>query len=276
MNFFEKVVNFLVPTMAVPPAYGVFHLTSVLLVLIFTLYFALRHKNTEDGKVRRVLLVFWIVIMILEVYKQIAFAFNYNGGDPIWDYAWYVFPFQFCSTPHYILPFIIFLKEGKIRDAFIAFLCSFSLLAGISVMVMPGDVLCYLSIINVQTMFHHGSQVLLGVWLAVLNRKKLSLRFFLSGIAVFISLVCVAMILNVIVYRAMLSHGSVETFNMFFISPYFPCTLPVLSDIFAVAPYPVFLLAYLFAFSLGATVIYLIAIGIRRLAGGKRERDGEC
>jgi hypothetical protein len=56
-----------------------------------------------------------------------------------------------------------------------------------------------------------------------------------------------------------------ETFNMFFISPHFPCTLPVLSGIYGKIPYPAFLLLYLVGFALIAAIILGAEIGVAAL-----------
>jgi hypothetical protein len=48
-------------------------------------------------------------------------------------------------------------------------------------------------------------------------------------------------------------------FNMFYISPFQPCTLPVLSEVYAKVPsYPVFLVIYVLGFTLVAALIYTI------------------
>jgi hypothetical protein len=52
---------------------------------------------------------------------------------------------------------------------------------------------------------------------------------------------------------------------MFYISPYFPCTLPVFSSIYSAVPYPVFLLLYIAAFLIGGGIVYGAAKGIEKL-----------
>ena len=80
------------------------------------------------------------------------------------------------------------------------------------------------------------------------------------------------MILNVTFVKSGITGGS--TFNMFFISPYFPCTLPVLSEIYPVVPYPVFLLLYVLGFiTLGFIffeIIYWTLWVIRKLEPKKK------
>jgi hypothetical protein len=52
---------------------------------------------------------------------------------------------------------------------------------------------------------------------------------------------------------------------MFFISRHYPCTLPVLADIYAKVPYPVFLCIYLVGFAVVSALIYGIEKGILAL-----------
>lgn len=53
--------------------------------------------------------------------------------------------------------------------------------------------------------------------------------------------------------------GLTDTFNMFFIGPYFPNHLPILSGIYVSAPYTIFLLVYIFGFTLVSYIILLCA-----------------
>ena len=70
------------------------------------------------------------VALLLEVLKQIIWAFNYDAlsGIVTWDYEWYAFPFQLCSTPIYVSLICLFLKKGKFRDALFSYLSYFTIL----------------------------------------------------------------------------------------------------------------------------------------------------
>jgi hypothetical protein len=210
-------------------------------------------------------LIFWIIFVAFEVYKQTHYTFRYNDGDPYWDFQWYAFPFQFCSSPHYILPFVIFMKDGKVRDACLSFMSFYCFVAGVSVFLVPTDVFTEVIGNNIQTMYHHGMQIAFGIYFMVHFREKLSLKYLASGLTVLASLIATALILNVAVYKYFTLNGIDETFNMFFISPYFPCTLPVLSAIYKVVPYLVFLFLYIAAFLIGGGIVYGAAKGIERL-----------
>ena len=69
------------------------------------------------------------------------------------------------------------------------------------------------------------------------------------------------MILNEIAHRCDLQ----ETFNMFYISPYFAGTLPVYSNVQAIVPFPFCTIIYFAAFSLAAYLVLLAAMGIKQI-----------
>ena len=254
MNFFEKIVYALSATMERPTIFGTWHFVSLALAIALTAFMIWKFKDCSDKTLRRILFAFWIVIVILEVYKQIVFSMHSDGVTAEWRYQWYAFPFQFCSTPIYLLPILVFAKDCKFRNAVMAYMVTFSLFAGLVVMIYPGDVFIEIIGINIQTMVHHGLQLVIGVFLAAHNRHHLNKRFFAWAMSAFVVLCAVALGLNTVMHYAKPDVG----FNMFYISPFQNCTLPVLSEVYAKAPYPVFLIVYVLGFTLVATIVYTI------------------
>lgn len=265
MNLWVKLFDFFDLEMTTPTNYGWFHLLWIAIIIAISVLLCSKFKDSDDKIFRKIVLITWIVMVVLEIYKQLIFSLSHNGEVFTWDYQWYAFPFQFCSSPLYGLPFIAFLPSGRVRDAFISFFAYFSLFAGVAVFLYPNDVFISTIGINIQTMVHHGAQIFIGVFLIARNRKSLTHKFFLSGVTVFAAFVIVAMILNVSVHNMLLSAGIDETFNMFYVSPYFDCTLPVLSSIDAILPYPVFACVYVFGFTIVAMIIYFISRGVVRI-----------
>lgn len=249
----------------IPPSYGSYHFMWVGITLALAALFICCFKKLSDKNVRRLAGVLWISMVILEIIKQLVFSIRIENGAFVGDYAWYIFPFQFCASPLYILPFVAFAKDGKLRDAAITFIATFSTFAGLCVYVFPYDVLCYYSFINAQAMYHHGVQVFFGLYLGFRYREKMKLGNLVKATAVFASLAGVAMILNELVYQYLSSNGMGDIFNMYFISPHFDCTLPVLSIVHDLVPYPVFLCVYIFGFMICAGLIMLITKGLIKL-----------
>lgn len=254
MNAFEQIVYFLQKEMTTPTNYSTFHIIFIILVVLLTYFLCTKYADADDKTVRKILFISWITMVLFEIYKQIVFSFRYDGIHVVWDFQWYSFPFQMCSSPLYALPFVIFMKEGRTRNGFIQYSAFFALLAGIAVYIYPNDVFIEMIGINIQTMVHHGLQIVTGFYLLFRYRNELSWQRHIDGCMVFTGFILVALLLNVTVPCFI-----TETFNMFYISPIYPCTLPVFSTIYEYTPYIIFLASYLFAFFAGSSILYITA-----------------
>lgn len=273
MNKFEEFMHSLQATMKTPTWFGWFHFLWIGIMLVeCVLLFVFRKKITQKA-IRIILLTTGITLILFEVYKQLVFSFNYNGGhgNSYWEFEWYAFPFQFCSTPMYLMVIAGIVGKGRVYDALLCYLASFSLLAGMIVMVYPGNVFISQIGINIQTMFWHSSMVVIGFALLVTKSVKFDFKSFLKAGIVFIIMVALALVMNVIWHFC----GDEQKFNMFYISPFVPCSLVVLDVIYASLPYPVFLLCYILAFSLaGLIVIYTARLCqfIAQKVGNRKEK----
>ena len=269
MSVFQKIIEFLQTQFAneyVPKSFDYFHIFFLTLTIVSTVLLVIFFRNTSNKNMRFILFVIWIIMVLFEIYKQIVFSVSFDDNVAVWKYQWYSFPFQFCSTPLYALPFIIFLKDGKIRDSFICFFSGFSLFAGIAVMIYPNDVFIPTIGVCIQTMIHHGSQVAIGILVAAHNRKRLNLKHLLGSLIVFYCFTAVAMGLNEVLYEYFVTNGITDqSFNMFFISPYYDCTLPILSIVHDKVPFWGFRLIYIFGFTFVSALIYFIEKGIIKL-----------
>ena len=258
MNTFEKFVYWLQGTMETPTVFGWYHIMclGILVALCFAVGFISR--KASDKTVRIVLLITTAILLIFEVIKQVVFAFEYNDGVVTWDYSWYAFPFQFCSVPMYVGFLASLLKECKLREGLYTFLGTYSLFAGLSVMIFPASVYMSYVAINIHTMLHHGAMVVLGVMLWTSGRIPFTLKAMLKAVLVFVALASIALVMNFIFYAV---KPGVE-FNMFFISPYYECEIPVANLIHHI--YWLFLPAYFIVFTVIAFVVFYIVFLIRK------------
>ena len=250
--------------MTEPTPYGWFHLMWIAIVIAVTVFLSVKFKNCDDKTFRKITLIVWIVIFILEIYKQFSFSFENNNGVGEWDYSWYSFPFQFCSTPLYLLPIVAFMKDGKVRDSVIAFLMTYAFFGGIAAFILPSDLFIEEAMINIQTMVHHGSQIVIGIFYYVVYRKKINLTFILKGFFTFAVMIFIALTLNIVFYHAFIKEID-ETFNMFYISPYFENTMPVLGFFYERVNNILFIVLYFICFSFISIAIYYIMKGIDKL-----------
>ena len=275
MNLFQRFIHFFEGKMETPTNYGWFHLMFIGIVILFTVFLCLKFKDCDDKIFRRITLICWITIVALEILKQLVFSFEFDGTNAVWDYQWYAFPYQFCSTPLYVLPFIAFLKEGKLRDSLVAYMAFFSMFAGLAVFFYPNDVFIATIVIDIQTMVHHGLQIALGIFFAVHSRRKFKLSFHLWSIPVFAVLVTIAIVANEVVFKLLSANGIDETFNMFYISRHFDCTLPVLSGVYTAVPYFVFALIYILGFAIISFIVYYVEKLIISLVERKKSQNAE-
>jgi len=183
MNFLEKIIASLDGTMTTPLAYGWFHLMFLAIMVVFTIVIVILFKNKNSKAIKIVVFSYAIVCLLLEVYKQLLFSYDANTGN--WSYQWYAFPFQLCSTPMYVALLASLLKKGKVQDSLYSYLATFSLIAGLAVMIMPGDVFISEIGINIQTMVHHGGQVFIGIFLLATKQVKLDFKTPLRALPTF-------------------------------------------------------------------------------------------
>lgn len=255
--FLKKIIDLLQVTMETPKAFGWFHWLTIFLMII-PIIFLYKQKYSEK-QLKKVLFIYGITALILEALKNISWAFNYNEitNTITWDYEWYAFPFQLCSTPIYISLICSFLKRTKLRTSLLSYLAFVTIIGSISALIMPDS--CFTSeiLININTTWIHYGAFVVSVYLlmkGVVKPNKLNLK---RALIVFITCASIALLLNIIIYNIGILNG--ETFNMFYISPYFISILPVFDIIQQNVPYIIFLFSYLLAITIGATIIYFIA-----------------
>ena len=116
-------------------------------------------------------------------------------------------------------------------------------------------------------MYLHLGSFIVSVYLLFSKEIKITKENFIKAFFVFIGLITIAEIINIVIYQSGILNG--ETFNMFYISPYFISSLPVFDIIQENVPYILYLLIYIVALSLGAGIIYVISLGINKLFSKK-------
>ena len=263
MEILQNVLKMMDRQMRTPQVFGWFHIASLILTVLVTVGLCYHHKNDSPKRVRLVVLATAVLVTLAEIYKQINYSFSYTNGIDF-DYQWYAFPFQFCSTPMYVGLLAGVLPKGKLQDALYAYLATFAVFAGTCVMIYPGDVFVDTMGINVQTVICHASMICVGVYLFYTGTVKLEHRTIIKAMAVFACTVSMAVLFNEIAYWTGLLER--ETFNMFFISRHCAPSLPVYSAVQAVVPYPWCLLIYILGFTLASYLILLLAMGVQKMS----------
>ncbi len=233
--------------METPTLYGWFHLMWLAIVAVTVFLLCRFAKNAQGKGLDRILRGFAVLCIYFEAYKQLVFSFDYDAalGTGTWDFEWYAFPFQFCSTPMYVALIASFLKDGRVKNALLTYLATFGLLAGVLVMAYPSNVFISMIGINIQTMVHHGGQLAIGLYLLICKKFRLEWRSMLGAGIVFVTMMAIASGMNIC---AELS-GLEESFNMFYIRYGDTPSIPVYDILYpGVFSYPVFLLSYALPF----------------------------
>jgi len=266
---FQGFLRFLKSTMPEPLLYGWFHLIwFTLMVTACVLVFIFR-KRISTKTVNRTLLITGIILIILEITKQIIYSFHFDAnGNVYFSYQPYIFPFQFCSTPMYLMVLAGILRQGKVYDALVSYLATFALIGGLVVMFYPGDVFVETIFINFQTMIWHSSMVVIAFLLFFTRQVALNYWSLLKAGIVFVCMLSIALCLNIAAHFIVPD----KTFNMFFIGPFYPCTLALLSIVYQIVPWIVFILLYVILFTLAAGIVLSIAILCDRLSKKRLHR----
>jgi len=262
MEFIKTLLAFGDTQGPVPAVFGIYHIICLVLTAGLTVFAAIRGKHHSEKRIVNIVLITAIVVALFEIYKQINYTFGDGSSDP--SFQWYAFPFQFCSTPMYIGLLAGIFRKGRIHDSLCAYLATYSVFAGLAVMIYPNDVYIETVGINIQTMICHGSMVVIGGYLLGSGHVKLEMKTILKAMPVFAVCVAMAAIMNEVAHAAGLLEN--HSFNMFYISPYLECNLPVYSLVHNAVPFPVNLIIYILGFTAAASVILLLCMGICALA----------
>lgn len=265
MNSFEKIVYSLQGTMETPTPFGWFHLMWIGITIVSIIVLFLLRKKHNEKQLKSVLLIYGFIALTLEVIKQIIWSFNYDPVTLIktWDYQWYASPFQLCTMPIYISLICVFLKKSKLRDSLLGFLSFYTIIGSIMTILMPSSCFVTTILVNIHTMWLHCMSFVLSVYLLMSGEIKLSIKNLKNAFYTFVGCVIIALFLNIVMYKTGIIGN--ETFNMFFISPYFTSTLPVFNVIQENVPYIIFLFIYIILCMIGSILIYMISKFINRI-----------
>lgn len=268
MRFFQNLLRIFDASMKTPTLFGWFHLMWLVITIgAALLLIHIQKKTRSENMPHYVIFITAIIVTALEIYKQINFSFGYEGGIR-YDYQWYAFPFQFCSTPMYVGLLAGLIRKGKVHDSLAAYLATYAMFAGLCVMIYPGDVFIETIGINIQTMVCHGSMITVGIYLLATGHVKTHHSTILKALPVFCAAALMAIVMNEIAYYSGLL--KTETFNMFYFSPHCDPHLPVFSMVQSAMNVPVLeIVIYIAGFTAAAYIILLAAIGIKKLTRKK-------
>ena len=256
-------MHFLAGTMEEPEVISWWHLIMIIPIIAASILVTYFLRNTSEKVYKRVLLISWIILLVLEFFKELIKAFHY-GNPSYWQYSLRDFPFSICSMVYYFIPIILFVDKKKhpsIVDAANGYMCFILLTAGAVVCTYPKMATDNFIYINIQTFIHHGSQVVLGLLIFIWNRKNITIKTFYRSMIAFGITVVIAISINLIFYG--LFPG--RFVNMFFINPTIITNLPIGNIVQEKAGYPVYLIGFVSVIALVAFLAYFVETSIYKL-----------
>ena len=206
----------------VPERFGDLHLLCIFAVLVISLLVIILFSDTSDKCFRIIIGAAFLVMLIGECVKQIVYPLSVVDGQLVFNYSWWSFPFQLCSTPIYVLPLLCFLPDCKVRNLAAAYVMTYGFLGGVAVYISPGSVFCANKFLSYHSMLHHGLQILMGAYTMAYYRHRIKARFLAGGVFVFTLMFTIANLLNTVGYEFLVKKGLLiegAEFNMFYISP---------------------------------------------------------
>lgn len=236
-----------------PALWGTVHIGALLLILLANIALGIVLRDLSSEKLLRVLHKLGLVMLIAEVFKQwYCYSYVFNKEPNLW-----FFPWQLCSMAMYV-SFLTKYVRKKTLSAFLVFLASYSLLGGIVALVLPYDMLRPQIALVVHSFAYHGlivTEAMIAFMILKKRSEKASLRF-LPATLLFLAMAAVAEVINVISH-VILRDPKLEP-NMFYITPFYSSTQPVLSDIASKYGIPVELAVYIGLIILTCFVIFSI------------------
>lgn len=261
----EEFLHFLQGEMEVPGIFSWFHIVLLIPIIGLTIFISLFFKNASEKIYKRILLIFWTILVILEIFKQLLKSFYY-GNPSYWSYSVRDFPFSICSMCYFLIPIILLVdkdKHPKIIDSINGYLCFISLFCGLVVVIYTKMVMTNMIFINIQSLIHHGSQVILGIFIYIHNRKTISFKTVYRSLILFLITACIAIIINISFYPNFI--------NMFFINPMFITNLPVGNLVQEKMGYAMYLILFLLLIGVSTYLTYFVLVSINKLVTKKKE-----
>ena len=139
----------------------------------------------------------------------------------------------------------------------------YTILGGFITIVMPDSCFVETILVNIHTMWLHCGSFVVSVYLLLTEEINLEKNNLLNAFLVFLGFVFLAEILIMVIYNSGILNG--DTFNMFYISPYFISELPVFNFVQEHLPFIGYLLVYISALFLGSNIVYGIASIIKSI-----------
>lgn len=250
--------------MEVPPAYGAFHLSFMIIGFFLCFFVAFLLRKLSDRANRILIFSIGVFLLVTEVYKQLLYKLVICPDDL---YHWGAFPFHLCSIPLYLCLIVPFLKKGRLQQTMYDFLMTYNLLSGFIAFFEPSGLLHEYVTMTAHSLIWHMLLVFLGAYVAFSRRGGIEKSSFKRATVMWLVLCVMAFAINCIHWRV--SEGDI---NNFFVGPR-NSSLIVFKQISEWFGWYVSTIIYIPAVILGAGLIFLLIkyITVKATAKPKEE-----
>ena len=255
MNIIEKLMNLISASMTPPPAYGAFHICLMIFGMGFCISMAWLCRRFDEKKNRILLLSLAGALILSEIVKQLFLYYVTNG----YAICWGEFPFQMCSLPMYLCPFVCFGKNEKAKRAAYGFMMSFNLLGGLAGVFEPSGVFHDRVFLTAHAIAWHYMLLFLAFYIIFSGRGIATRENYYNTVKLFVMLCFVAFVINTLIG---ITVGA--EVNMFFVGPN-PAPIIVFNSIALKYGWAASTLIYIPITSLAAGAVFLINAKCRML-----------
>ena len=119
MDAIANIVAFFEQPIAVPEPWNGYHAIWLLLLTasLLCLVYAAPNLRSNPSLTRGITRGLGLFLLCIEVLKQIFGGLHAAEGTVYWQYPWYMFPLQLCSTPLYLCIAPLCTRERRPSDA---------------------------------------------------------------------------------------------------------------------------------------------------------------
>ncbi len=252
---------------SVPTQFGTVHLAILAAVILISAGLVFLFRKQPEERLTRLLGILGALMLLAEIWKQwFVRRYVYPAGS-----SWF-FPWQLCSIAMYA-SFLTPLLRGKARDALLVFLSSFSLLAAVIALLVPGDMLRPQVPLFCHSFAYHTVMAAESIAAVCILKRRKPAPSFRPALILFLITAAVAEAVNVVCHTFFGEYKPVA--NMFNITPYHPSTQPVFHQIavtLGVIPEIVIYLAVIILASWGLYRLWCVRRGSK---AQKRRNENE-
>ncbi len=190
----------------------------VLVTFVGGIFLPLLLRKAEEKTIRKILIGLWIFALVIDIIKwgsiwvdDIVNHEEFSVGGQL--------PLHFCSMFLYVMPFMLFCKNQKVKTAVANFICTVSMLMGYMAMYLSTWMMNNFSLFSfpgMHTMLYHAVLFIVPMIMLITGYYKPKWKDMLGGMAVF-GIIAVIMIIfdNIFTvdYMYLYDESSLGTFH---------------------------------------------------------------